>query len=98
MKPGELRNLLARSGLNPMAGEQRMSVLVSLNTREPNSPELAHLAASGLTIDRVIGSTVLGTILPSQVAALQNDELVREVEASVQLRPHSVAEPPPDKC
>lgn len=98
MKPGELRSLMAKSGLDPMAGEQRMSVLVSLNTREPESPDLAHLTASGLTIDRVIGSTVLGTILPSQVAALRSDKMVREVEPSVQLRSHSMRGTAPDKC
>ena len=98
MKPGELRNLLAKSGLDPMSGEERISVLVSLNTREPDSPDLAHLTASGLTIDRVIGSTVLGTILPSQVAALRSDKMVREVEPSVQLRPHLMRDVSPDKC
>ena len=93
MKEGELRELLGKSGLDPFGGTGRVSVLVSLHAREADAPMLAHLVASGLEIDRVIGNTVLGTILSAKVPALRRDKSVCDVEPSMQLKPHSSGEP-----
>lgn len=64
MKEGELKDLFRQSGPDPLAGEDPVRVLVSVNARVPSPALLADLKGLGLTVDRIIGSTLPGTIDP----------------------------------
>ena len=65
-----------------------VKVLVALRVSEPDASLLDRLRGLGLTIDRVIKSTVLGSVPASQMEALRGDAQVAEVEPSARLRPH----------
>jgi hypothetical protein len=66
-----------------------VQVLVDLTTRTVEPSCLGHLEDLGLTVSRVIGNKVLGTIAGENLAALRDDSAVAEVEISSQLRPHA---------
>jgi hypothetical protein len=65
-------------------------VLVDLKTRTAEPDCLERLEAHGLTIDRVVGNKVLGTIKGESLESLRLDPAVAEVEISSRLRPHAI--------
>jgi hypothetical protein len=65
-----------------------LAVHVALRTAASDPKTLQHLGNLGLTVQTVVGNTVVGVIPTSRLADLQHDPLVTAVEPAVALKPH----------
>ena len=79
-----LRN--TANDLVEIAGQ--VKVLVALHESSPDEKCLAGLKALGLTIDKVVGNKVIGSINGAALSALGKARSVAEVETSTRLGPH----------
>lgn len=84
-----LKNIARSAGESLGERHGPVLVLVGLNTRRAEADCLERLEGYGLTVDRVIGNKILGTIAGDALESLRSDPEVAEVEISSQLRPHA---------
>jgi hypothetical protein len=68
---------------------RKIRVLVELATRTPTDADLFHLRELGLEVEETLGNKIVGAIVESELAKLRDDELVRAVEPSTQLKLHT---------
>ena len=70
MKEGELREILDQSGLDPTRSSGSVNVLVDLRVPKPDQFLIADLERVGLVVNRIVGSTVLGSIDAAKMSEL----------------------------
>lgn len=84
----DLRKILRKISPFQASPEDRVRVLVALAVREPDDALFQRLRDMGLAIERIIGRTVIGSILVANLQAIQADPDVAEVELSQLLERH----------
>jgi hypothetical protein len=67
---------------------ETLRVIVELGVRSPKEKDLEHLGALGLSVERVVGNKVVGSIAAAKLQGLENDDSVRLVERSRKLGLH----------
>ncbi len=82
----DLKKML-RASNEGLIRQGRVGVVVSLGA-PPGEGCLVRMQKLGLTINRVIGNKVLGSIDADRIRSLKEDAKVVEVELSVVLEPH----------
>ena len=75
-------------GGSRLHSDEEVSVLVELSERDPDDDCIRQLQDAGLTIDEVIGNTVVGRVDRKSEATLEALPFVVAIERSVQLKPH----------
>ena len=85
----DLKSILKKSGRSLLQKEGTVKVIAALNVSEPDKACLHRLQSLGLSIDRTVKNKIIGSIAAENLPQLKTDSDVREVEVSVQLKPHS---------
>jgi hypothetical protein len=67
---------------------QTLRVIVELEVRSPKEEDLEHLGDLGLSVERVVGNKVVGSIPAAKLESLEEDDSVRMVERSDRLGLH----------
>ena len=81
----KLKEALDALGLGKGAGSGEVRVLVALRQPQPDAATLARLRALGLTIEKVVRSTLIGRCPAAVLDKLRADPAVGAVERSVPL-------------
>lgn len=87
------KDRLAAAGEDLLSKQGPLRVLVDLRVGEPDVDCLERLREHGLTVEKVVGNKVIGTVEGERLEELRTVPEVAEVEVPSKLRPHA-DEPP----
>ena len=76
--------------------DRRIKVAVAVRNRPPSEQALKRLRGLGLTVDRIVGNKILGSVLSSERNGLVADADILAVEEGAQLSLSHSLSPNPD--